>query len=97
MKHESMMYQQGGIDTTMFRNWVKNFLPDYTHKIQSNRDYETLVKNENDKDINKVLLFTKKDKITPPFKAASAEFRDKLRFYVIAIPDKNPNPDCVEL
>jgi len=38
-----------------------------------------------------------KDKITPPFKAASAEFRDKLRFYVIAIPDKNPNPDCVEL
>jgi hypothetical protein len=97
MKHESMMYQQGGIDTTSFRNWIKNFLPDYTHKIQSNRDYETLVKNENDKDINKVLLFTKKEKITPPFRGASAEFRDKLRFYVITIPEKNPNPEMVEL
>jgi hypothetical protein len=55
------------------------------------------VKNDGDKDINKVLLFSKKDKLTPAFMSAISEVRDRLRFYVITVADKNPNADNVEL
>jgi len=55
------------------------------------------VKNENDKDVNKVLLFTKKDKLTPAFMSAIGAFRDRLRFYIVTITEKDPNPDNVEL
>jgi len=58
-------------------------MPDFTHKITSKYDFETLVKNKNDLDINKVILFTKKDKVPPTFKALSAEFRDKIRFDIV--------------
>jgi len=91
------MYKEAGIDQTLFKKWLMGYLPDYTHKINSNRDHETLVKNEKEKDINKVLLFTRKEKVTPVFKAVSAEFRNKLRFYVIAIPEKNPPQEKVEI
>jgi len=87
------MYQQGGIDKKMFTNWLKAFMPDFTHKINSDRDYENLVKNENEKDINKVLLFTRKEKVTPVMRAVASEFRNKLRFYVIAIPEKDAPAD----
>ena len=55
------------------------------------------MKSDGDKDINKVLLFSKKDKLTPAFMAAISELRDRLRFYVITVAEKNPNADSVEL
>jgi len=36
------------------------------------------------------LLFTKKEKVTPVYKALSAEFRDRLRFYVVPILKDTP-------
>jgi hypothetical protein len=52
--------------------WLKDSMPDYTLKINSDELYQQLIKNENDKDINKVILFTNKIKITPVFLAVSA-------------------------
>ena len=56
-----------------------------------------LVKNTLELDINKVVLFTKKEKVTLPFKAVSAALMDKLRFYIVYIPEKNPPADLLSL
>ena len=76
MQHEFQSFPQGAIDVNKYKTWIKKFLPDYTHKITEKSQHDSLILNENDKDINKVLLFTKKDKASPPFLAVSAKFRD---------------------
>jgi len=65
--------------------------------INSRSDYETLVQNPNDKDINKVILFTKKEKVPPAIKALSAEFRDRFRFSIISLPEGKETEDALEL
>ena len=72
-------------------------MPDFSIKINSRSDYKRLVESENDKDINKVILFTKKEKLSPAFLATVAHLRDRLRFYIIPILEKNPSKDNLEL
>lgn len=76
------------------KKWVSDNLPDFTLKVETKKKYEQLTKK--DLDINKVLLFTKKSQVAPVFKAISAEFKDKLRFYVIVVPE-GATGDVVEL
>ena len=72
-------------------------MPDFTIKIKSKADFDSMVKSEHELDINKVILFTKKEKVTLPFKATSAELKDKIRFYIVYLPAKNPPKDLVAL
>jgi hypothetical protein len=72
-------------------------MPDFTHMISSKFDYDTLIKNPKDLDINKVILFSKKAKVTPVFKALSAEFRDKIRFNLIHIDEKKQKDDITKI
>lgn len=44
-----------------------------------------------------MILFTKKEKLTPFFLAAVAEVKDRIRVYVVHVAEKNPNPEAVEL
>lgn len=94
MQMESSTFPQGAIDKKIFKNWVSKFLPDFSHKVSKKSEFETLT---SELDINKVLLFTKKEKASPPFLAVTAAFRDRLRFLVIPIPEKNPSPENVAL
>jgi len=71
----------------MMKKWITDNLSDFTSKIENSDDYETLIKNPKDQDINKVLLFTKKAETTPAAKALSAEFRNKIRFTIVPLPD----------
>lgn len=86
MGMEQSTFPQGAIDQKIYKNWVKKFMPDFSHKVQKSSEFKTLI---SENDINKVILFTKKDKPSPPFLAISAAFRDKLRFIVVPIPDKD--------
>jgi len=97
MKKQFIQYQERGIDIQMFKKWVTNNLSDFTHQIKNTQDYTNLVQNEEDRDINKVILFTKKDKIPPAIKALSAEFRDRVRFNVISLPEGKEDPELVAI
>jgi len=79
------------------KKWIKDFMPDFSIKINSRGDYNRLIESESDNDINKVILFTKKEKLSPTFLATVSHLRDRLRFYVISILEKNPSPDNLEL
>ena len=72
-------------------------MSDFTHQVNDIQQFNKLVHNENDKDINKVLLFTKKEKVTPVLKAFSAEFIDRLRFNVIPMLDKKTPKELFDI
>ena len=79
------------------KDWLTKDFPDYTIKIKSKDQFMDMVKDEEEADINKVILFTKKEKVTLAFKAVSSELRDKTRFYIVYVPEKNTPPDLAEL
>ena len=79
--------KDGQINLKIIKDWTKSFLSDFTLKITSKKQFETLINNPIEKDINKVVIFSKKEKLSDQVKAISAEFRDKLRFFVIALPE----------
>ena len=85
MKSEYLPYSERNIDPTLLKKYISNSLPDYTTKISTEKDYSIYVGSKDDKDINKVLIFTRRDKVTPTIKAISAEFRDKLRISIVSV------------
>lgn len=87
MKTEYSPYREQNISPQLFKKYVTNQLQDFTSKVQTENDFNVYVKNAQDKDINKVLIFTKREKVAPTIKALSAEFRDTIRFSVISIPE----------
>lgn len=48
-----------------------------------------IMKNEDEKTINKVILFTRKERVAPIFKALTCHMRERLRFLVIPVPEEN--------
>lgn len=72
-------------------------MPDYSVKITSKSDYDRLVNDPNDIDINKVILFSKKEQVSPVFKAIVAEFKNRLRFFYIYVPENISNKDIINL
>ena len=72
-------------------------MSDFTSPITTKVDYDVLIANKNDKDINKVILFTEKEAVPINYKAISAEFRDKLRFSVVSLPKKTASDYAKEL
>jgi hypothetical protein len=95
MQIESTNFPSGGIDKKSFKKWLLDFLPDFSLKIQSSSQLLSLLSSESD--INKVVLFTKKPKVAPVFKAAAAKFRDQLRFYVVTVPESSVSADLAAL
>lgn len=49
------------MDKNAIKKWIQQNMPDYSIKISSKSDYDRLVHDPNDKDINKVILFSKKE------------------------------------
>lgn len=69
------------------KKWITTSLTDYTSKISTERDFNIYIKNNEDKDINKVIIFSKRTQVAPTIKSLSAEFRDRLRISVVPMPD----------
>ena len=58
-------------------------LPDYATVIDSKQKLEEFI--DNREDVNRVVLFSKKNKTTPIYKALSSEFKDRIRFGFISV------------
>ena len=97
MKKTLHQWTQGGIDKKQFKTWVTDRMSDFTSPISTKVDYDVLIGNKNDKDINKVILFTEKEQVPNTYKAISAEFRDRLRFSVVSLPKKTAGAYAKEL
>ena len=52
-------HQQGVlIEKTHLKKWITSNMPDYSVRISSRIDYDRLVLDQQDKDMNKVILFS---------------------------------------
>lgn len=69
-------------------DWLKKDMTDYTVKIYGDDQFEYRVKNKDDKDINKAIFFIKKRQEYVDLWATAAEYRDRIRFYVIYVAEK---------
>jgi len=81
-------FQSGGsLNGKILKDWLLEDMPDYSIKIRKRNieDFYEYVKDPRERDINKVILFTSKETITPHFKAITAEFREGIRFYVVQL------------
>lgn len=71
-------------------------MTDFTKPITSMEDYQAYVLDPAEQNINKCILFTDKDTVTNVMKALSAEFREKIRFFVVHAVEDSPNSDFEE-
>ena len=86
MKRQMIPFPEGGqVNKQILKKWLTSHLPDNTLKISSKAQLDKLLNQEDD--INKVLLLTSKAAPANVFKAVAAEFRNKLRFYVVSLPE----------
>jgi len=54
-----------------------NNLPDYASKLETLSDLEDF---QDESEINKIILFSKRSKTPPIYKVLTADFKDKIRF-----------------
>lgn len=62
------------------KSYILGNLPDYSAHIDSKKKLDDFRSLENDADINRVILFSKKAKTPPIFKVLSSVFRERFRF-----------------
>jgi hypothetical protein len=92
MEPENIPFNSNQVSVKGVTNWILTNLPDFTLSIESVKDLEDFKNNEEEKDINKVILFSKKNKTPPIFKVLSSEFRERIRFAFIS---NEKSPDVV--
>ena len=81
LKKES--FPKGNITEFKFKKWIVDFIPDFSVRMNSLIDYSD---SEFESDINKVILFSDKDRPTPVYKTLSTNFLHRLRFYYVQLP-----------
>ena len=89
-------YNSGQYSQSEFKSFIDRAMTDFTRPISNMEDYQTFILDQDERNINKCILFTDKDTVTNVMKALSAEFRDKIRFYVIHAVEDSPNAEFEE-
>ena len=91
MKKINHNYQIRELNKEKLKDFLDKSMTDYTRKIFSMEDYQAFVKDPSERNMNKVFLFTDKITVTNVMKALSAEFRDRIRFFVVFAPEDSKN------
>lgn len=64
------------------KRWITDNIPDYTQRLSTKTDADQFA---DETGIQKVYLFSSKQKVPPIYKALSSEFRNRLRFAFVNI------------
>jgi len=59
------------------KRWITDNVPDYSQRLSTKADVEQFAEESG---IQKVYLFSAKQKVPPIYKALTSEFRNRLRF-----------------
>jgi hypothetical protein len=80
MTPQSISYPENQVSPQKVKSYVLSNLPDYSVNINSLKKLDEFLDSTGDKDINRVILFSKKAKTPPVYKVLTAWFRDRFRF-----------------
>ena len=80
MAPTGIQYNEREVTPQKFKNYVLANLPDFSVKLDSLKKVNEFTGAEDDKDTNRVILFSKKGKTPPVYKVLTSAFRDRIRF-----------------
>jgi len=85
---ENIPYQdQEFAYSSLFKFIINNF-PDYSHHLTTTKQADDFISvNGDDVDINKVILYSNKQKVPAMYRALSAVYKDKLIFGFVTSED----------
>ena len=82
MKPTDIPFNDNQVTKEKVHSFIMNNLPDFSVKLDSKKKLDEFL--NNDQDINKVILISKKAKTPPIYKALTSLYRDKIRFGFIS-------------
>ena len=82
MPNENIPYSQNEVTDVAMKSWITNNIPDYTQRLSQRSDAEEFT---SEQDIDKVYLFSAKQKVPPIYKALASNFYNRLRFAFVQI------------
>ena len=82
MPNENIPYSQNEVTDVIMKNWITNNIPDYTQRLSQRSDSDEFA---DEADINKVYLFSAKQKVPPIYKALAANYYNRLRFAFVQV------------
>ena len=88
MGPEMISFNDNQVTLPKVKTWILNNIPDFSTNITTSAKLDEFLGEAGDKDINRVILFSKKAKTPPIYKVLSATYRDKLRFGFISSENK---------
>ena len=88
MSPENIQYQEREVTVDKVKTFIYNNLPNFAKVIENEAALDKF-QQESEKDINKVILFSKKSKVPTIFKALTGYFKDRVRFAFIASDKKD--------
>lgn len=77
MQTETIPYSSNQVTDPDVKKWITDNVPDYTQRLMTREDADDFA---SETGIQKVYLFSAKQKVPPIYKALSATFRNRLRF-----------------
>lgn len=80
MQPQSISFNEREVTTQKVKTFILNNLPDFSTKLDTASKHEEFKNLGDEKDINRVILFSKKANTPPIYKVLTNFFRDKLRF-----------------
>lgn len=80
MMPTSVPYNDNQVTVPKVKSFILNNLPDFSATIDTQAKLTDFLGDSEDKDINRVLLFSKKQKTPAIWKVLTANFRDRFRF-----------------
>ena len=78
IKPEAIYYTEKELTPNNFYNFLIRNMPDFTRPIHSILQFQELRDGILNLDINKVIIISNKQNVTPEFKAIASEYRDRI-------------------
>ena len=78
----SVPFSSNQITDPDVKRWITDNIPDFTQRLSTMEDFEQF---EHEDGIEKVYLFSAKQKVPPIYKALSAKYRNRLRFAFVNV------------
>ena len=82
MPTQAIGFSSNQVSDPDVKNWITSNIPDYTQRLSTKEDADQFAEEAG---IQKVYLFSAKQKVPPIYKALAANFRNRLRFAFVNV------------
>ena len=85
MKVVTIPFPSISVSDADVKKWITDNIPDYTQRLQTSEDFEEF---DSETGIQKVYLFSAKQRVPPIYRAVAAHYRNRARFAFVPLEAK---------